>query len=573
MVDDASKKENVGLNRLIGRGLVVFLIATMIPIILLGEGSNLLLNYVYLSVYILILSQYKGKNNSSVNKLMLALVFSNAAVGLWQSQILIGKQAQNRLPNSAEAINSLIDNPFNGAHLGHDEQSRLSMTAGYATADVLTRKNFFDPSQKMVSFFSSMQQKEVLNFAKDMGDTITVPNVQDFYTDQKSRLQNYLGVKHVLGNGNPDDKVAPGYVYSGTSTAGTDRRTLIYTTHENLPVAYFQTNVVRSAQYRQLSATDKEAMLSSQASLADTRGLTVKKPVKVTQNIDFQLLDAGGKKVNPKKFMVKNSQKYRISFNRRKIKFSDYELRLELSNIKHTSLTLEQKMNQIQPSNPKYAKNYVGFTTTNALFDKVSLLQNIVKNDWQQSGWEITASAGGDHTSSLLQPGTDNLSYYQTITGGALNLGYFSNQPAPVHIMFGKNFGTWQMKMRLVAIPVRSKEYLKTVKQDQRNRAQKYHESGNTAVMFVHNRLPGVLQTTIPYGRGWKVSIDGHTSPVDKVNDAFLGAKVLKPGYHRIIFSYRTPGLILGLILSLIGSLAYGFILIYEHHRDQIDRT
>jgi len=56
------------------------------------------------------------------------------------------------------------------------------------------------------------------------------------------------------------------------------------------------------------------------------------------------------------------------------------------------------------------------------------------------------------------------------------------------------------------------------------------------------------------YEKGWSASVDGQPAAVFRADAAFRGVR-LPPGSHRVVFSYRPPGLREGLLLSLAGAL------------------
>lgn len=60
------------------------------------------------------------------------------------------------------------------------------------------------------------------------------------------------------------------------------------------------------------------------------------------------------------------------------------------------------------------------------------------------------------------------------------------------------------------------------------------------------------LVTTIPYSRGWKVKVDGKPVKVSRTLNVFIGLN-MKPGKHTVVMRYRTPGLLIGVITSIIG--------------------
>lgn len=62
----------------------------------------------------------------------------------------------------------------------------------------------------------------------------------------------------------------------------------------------------------------------------------------------------------------------------------------------------------------------------------------------------------------------------------------------------------------------------------------------------------GILYTSIPYHKGFKVYVDGKKVDVVKVGNAMIGVNV-KAGEHTVHITYRTYGLLTGSLLSMIG--------------------
>ena len=60
------------------------------------------------------------------------------------------------------------------------------------------------------------------------------------------------------------------------------------------------------------------------------------------------------------------------------------------------------------------------------------------------------------------------------------------------------------------------------------------------------------LVTTIPYSRGWRVKVDGKAVKINRTLNVFIGLD-MKPGKHTIVMEYKTPGLLIGVITSIIG--------------------
>ena len=78
----------------------------------------------------------------------------------------------------------------------------------------------------------------------------------------------------------------------------------------------------------------------------------------------------------------------------------------------------------------------------------------------------------------------------------------------------------------------------------------------------------GIIQFTTNYSKGWKVYVDGKLVPTIKSNKYFLGINITK-GNHEIYLEYKTPYKNIGLIISLITSTIFIYIIIKERKKKQ----
>ena len=68
---------------------------------------------------------------------------------------------------------------------------------------------------------------------------------------------------------------------------------------------------------------------------------------------------------------------------------------------------------------------------------------------------------------------------------------------------------------------------------------------------------PGLLVVSEGWDRGWSAAVDDMPAPIVRVNHAEM-AVALGPGIHRVVLTYRTPGLALGAILAALTALVLG---------------
>lgn len=62
------------------------------------------------------------------------------------------------------------------------------------------------------------------------------------------------------------------------------------------------------------------------------------------------------------------------------------------------------------------------------------------------------------------------------------------------------------------------------------------------------------LMTTIPYSEGWSVTVDDIPVQTEKVLDSLIGVPI-QSGTHKVAFTYRTPYLLEGSVITLISGL------------------
>lgn len=75
---------------------------------------------------------------------------------------------------------------------------------------------------------------------------------------------------------------------------------------------------------------------------------------------------------------------------------------------------------------------------------------------------------------------------------------------------------------------------------------------GNRIVGTIDVANDGALITSIPYDQNFEVRIDGEKVKTEKVNEAFLGAKI-GSGIHQVEIVYHAPGVREGKLVSLFG--------------------
>lgn len=77
---------------------------------------------------------------------------------------------------------------------------------------------------------------------------------------------------------------------------------------------------------------------------------------------------------------------------------------------------------------------------------------------------------------------------------------------------------------------------------------------------------------SVPYSRGWTAEVNGKKADVERVNEGFMAVRA-EAGQNTIVFRYRTPYLITGIIISICAAAALAvYVLLFRRRNGKDDR-
>ncbi len=76
----------------------------------------------------------------------------------------------------------------------------------------------------------------------------------------------------------------------------------------------------------------------------------------------------------------------------------------------------------------------------------------------------------------------------------------------------------------------------------------------------------GYFNLSIPYDKGFIITVDGKKVNYEKVNEAFIGFPISK-GEHKIVIEYKAPNFGLGKMVSVLGLVIFIGIIVYERRK------
>lgn len=172
---------------------------------------------------------------------------------------------------------------------------------------------------------------------------------------------------------------------------------------------------------------------------------------------------------------------------------------------------------------------------------------------------------GGNRIVNFSQESTASGAFYQLRSAGVLNFGITKHVPHSLTFNFdqpGKY--TFNVQVYSQASNAAVVERLQTVKQH-----------GLQAIKLNYRGLTGQytsakstwLGSNIPYSTGWQADVNGHAVAVKRINGGFVGLKVPAGQSQKVVLQYQTPGLKLGLVLSISAWLIFFGVLIWNRRR------
>lgn len=427
-----------------------------------------------------------------------------------------------------------------------------------------------------INSYYSLQNKALGAFATTYQNAQYEANIPLGQVSDRTILNNFLGVRYLFTQLNQPNATKLPYGYqlvqttpkisdaNGDSTK--DRQTKLYQTKLAFPLVYFQTKVLTTAEAKKLSATEQERALPlgvvvSQNAAKGLPELDSKQLAPLVQEIPYQLISSRGNVVSPSELTKQDpKQTYTLVLQQPEAQTLSGELQVDLSNIKYVPYTLKQQL--ALEEQQKTSDLTQGLLEQNKLLNSYKyfrshILQGSPDNSFSLS---VTSPLGSE---KLFQPKQNALSFYKVVTAGTLNLGYFETLPQTLTLTPSK-LGHYHFTLKVYAEKL-GPTYEQQVKRLQKQALQqvKLTPTGLTGQITV--KQAGILTSSIPYAKGWSVTVDGKKQPVLQTNHAFVGVRLSK-GTHQIRFNYTIPGLKLGVLLSLSGLFCLLLYFIFEKY-------
>ena len=175
---------------------------------------------------------------------------------------------------------------------------------------------------------------------------------------------------------------------------------------------------------------------------------------------------------------------------------------------------------------------------------------------------KIKVTCGSRSKEFMYHP--ENAHDYTGQTDYLANFGYIKRTTTSMKITFPKE-GIYSFEsMNVVCQPMdRYKKMCSALMKDVLKKIEIGEDQITGTISLDSDKI---LCLTIPYDKGWKLYVDGKETEILHANTMFMGVP-LEAGKHSILLEYHTSKLKPGILISLVGVVAFAVIIIVYHRK------
>ena len=348
-------------------------------------------------------------------------------------------------------------------------------------------------------------------YTYNLSKELEIHNYTQLYSrdfNNRTEILNILGVKYFICNKDREQYVPYGY-----SLYKSLEDTNIYINNKYLSLGIFYDKWISKEEYSQFNSIGKQNSLIRYASI----------------NENIENMDKG------------NTE----------------DISEDIEQISYTTVSKKDKNIELNINNNTKGELYI--IINNLRFNPKNI---------DESEYELNVKYGDVSCTEKVEDRTHQ--YYIEKNNFVLNLGQVQNDNNKIELKFTHDKGKLSYDdIKLYVI--KNSSYDEQIEKLKKTQFKDMKIDGNNISGKINNDKNGILQLSIPYSSGWKVFVDGKEQELLNVNTAFIGVE-LDAGEHNVEFKYTTPGLNLGIIISIIGFALFIGIIIYERKRIKDER-
>lgn len=505
-------------------------------LVLLGFAAGML--FLFVAAYILQKKRSLTKKDKTIfSTAFFLLVLSNLVFNAMEYYYPFGQDTMDELLDYGTADEDYL-NVFGGVEEWIPEvKAENVFRIGNTSRDNHVRNQMILLDRMGVNSYLSITKGEVADFARQIetGQFQLIQPVRNGIDDRRI-ANNLLGVRYIVTEAENEQYLATGYevVYREEKK---DQEFIVAQTQENYPFAYTQQTYLSKEEFERLNPIEKEVFLSYGVLLnSNDVNIETLTPFDRTESqLNVREINA--------KMTSEDSQK--VTIHTSGITVHDREGRMSL-----------------EVENPEELKNAeVSIYLEGLHFDPEPNATLMRTPD------SYTARATIDErTKSIHQSDTFSFSSYIHRDSMLFHFGFQNETPNTIELQMD-GVGEFTIEDITLFVLPEDDTYEERVSQKWENALDiDVFENEIVSGTSVQDE-PGILTTSIPYSEGWKAEINGQEVETIRVNEGFIGVPV-ESGSSRVTFTYKTPFLITGSIVSFSGFIIFVLNQLYKRKKE-----
>lgn len=369
-------------------------------------------------------------------------------------------------------------------------------------------------------------------------------NIVDFYLETENPALRQLGiyqgtdgrtisstlqcVKYYIQSTNEKENFNIPYGYSLYKQLERDKvKDNIFINDNALPLGYCYSNFITKSTFDKLNVAQKQEVLTKAIVINDTD---------INYLNEQQLLSTPS--LDSKKLSFEIIQTKKLSWNKNSLKVDQPK----------ASITIQFFA---EPDSEIYLR-----------------LKNLDINSLGARNLLVTFKTNGNQKSYSF--GTDSYTYTTFAKNHTINLGYGFEGLSTCEVIFGDEGNFLLDDIEVYSLSLNN--YVSDIKKLKDNILEDIVISPNQIQGTINITSEKILCFSIPHSAGWELKIDGKKVSLLNGNLMFM-ATPISPGVHNIELTFITPGLRLGIFITIISSLIFTIFLFMERKHNQQKRS
>lgn len=382
---------------------------------------------------------------------------------------------------------------------------------GCNTACHQIMQGYYDPA-----YYWSLIPQEVYNYYSSLGVSSQTKAFQVYGLGGSSAINALASVAYSVRGPGESAVVPYGFEPEGTVTQEDGDEVEVYRNRYALPMGYVYHEVLDSAAFEAMNPVERQAALMCGALIGDGDcDLPVRTETPAVEQLEWSVAEVDGASLEDGCIVAEEGGFIRLRFAGQ----PDSE----------TFLLIENAVND-NPTRRTDAKIWV-------------------------------ESAAGENYASILHTSSNFFYARQWVS---FCLGYSEEGFTECTLNFERVCSFRFDSIRLCSLPMEG--YRAAAEALRRDVMREIEIENNCIRGSVETDAPGVLQISVPYGSGWSVEVDGEPKEVLQSGGMYMGVQ-LDAGAHRVEWTYCTPGLKPGAVVSAAAALFTAALWLFQRRR------